>query len=80
MKVKNVVLNVEKNVKVFTKVESDIIIKKNYNPLKESEGLCMEEIKRELNLKERIVIKVFSKTFNKVSNLVRINTLNNIIK
>lgn len=38
-----------------------------------------EEMKS-LNWKERIVVKVFAKTFKKVYNLTRINIVNNMIK
>lgn len=60
---------VEKNLKkVFTKEESNNIIRKKYNPLKakkfEREGLCMkekdillEEIIKQLNFIERIFFK-----------------------
>lgn len=65
MEVKNVVLNVKKNVsKVFTKSEKDIIIEKNYNPLNESEGLFMkekniilEEIEKGLSEQEKELLK-----------------------
>ena len=38
------------------------------------------EIVKELNWKEKIIIKIFNKTFNKVSNLVRVNIVNQMIK
>lgn len=81
---KNVELKTKKDEnlkgKVFTKNDVKGIIKRNYNPLNESEGFYMKEIERELNLKERIIVKLFSKTFNKISNLIRINTFNKMIK
>ncbi len=79
--------------KVFTKEESNIIIKKNYNPFTvnknlRKKGLCMKrienvvlnEIKNELNWKEKIIVRIVNKTFNKVADLIRINTVNNLIK
>ncbi len=81
---KNVELKTKKDEKlegkVFTKNKAKGIMKRNYNPLKESEGFYMKEIEKELNLKERIIIKLFSKTFNKISNLIRINTFNKMIE
>lgn len=40
----------------------------------------MEEIVKELNWKERIIVKLFRRTFNKVSNLVRIDIINSILQ
>lgn len=37
------------------------------------------EIIKELNLREKIIVKLFAKTFNKVANLIRINTVNKLI-
>lgn len=37
-------------------------------------------VKDELNWKERIIVKVFERTFFKVYNISRIITLNNILK
>lgn len=34
---------------------------------------------RELNWKEKIIVKVFKKTFKKVYNIARICTVNNLI-
>lgn len=39
----------------------------------------VEEIKKECNLKERILLKVFRKTFLKVYNIVRIKIVNSIL-
>lgn len=36
--------------------------------------------KNELNWKERIIVKVFKKTFNKVYNIGRIKSINSILK
>ena len=36
-------------------------------------------IKNELNLRERMVVRIFSKTFNKVYNISRTTTFNNIL-
>lgn len=37
------------------------------------------EIIKELNWKEKIIIKVFAKTFEKVVNIVRISVINKLI-
>lgn len=37
-------------------------------------------VKNELNWKERIIVKVFTKTFIKVYNVARIGTINSILK
>ena len=37
------------------------------------------EIVKELNWKEKIIVKVFNKTFKKVADLVRINIVNRLI-
>ena len=37
------------------------------------------EIIKELNWREKIIVKLFAKTFNKVANLIRINTVNKLI-
>ena len=85
----------EINGKVFTRNnEKDIIRKKNnlfiannkkYLQRKgllmeKSEKITLNEVKKELDWKEKIIIRIFNKTFNKVSNLIRINTVNKIIK
>lgn len=47
------------------------------------EGECVMEknvVVKELNFVEKIIVKVFTKTFNKVYNITRINTINKIIK
>ena len=47
------------------------------------EGECVMEknvVVKELNFVEKIIVKVFTKTFNKVYNITRINIINKIIK
>ena len=88
--------NVEKSQKnVFTKNIGKDIINKKYNLFTannkkylQRKGLLMKETKRitlngvtkELNWKEKIIIRIFNKTFNKVSNLVIVNIVNQMIK
>ncbi len=38
-----------------------------------------KEIVKELNWKEKIIVKLFAKTFKKVADLVRINIVNRLI-
>lgn len=71
--------------KVFTKKRNHNIIIKNYNPLKVNFKISerddvMEKLKKELSLKERIIVKLFQNTFNKVYDITRINIVNNLIK
>lgn len=40
----------------------------------------MNDVINELNLKERIIVKVFAKTFNKVYGLTRIQIINHLLK
>ncbi len=40
----------------------------------------IETIKNELNLKERILLKIFPKTFIKVYNISRVNCFNSIYR
>ena len=85
----------EKNGKIFTKKEAKYIIEKKYNlftadneknlqrkglPMKKTEKITLNEIIKELNWKEKIIVMIFNKTFNKIANLVRINTVNQMIK
>ena len=93
---KNVEKKYEKNYeKIFTKNNGKDIIKKKYNlftadneknlqrkglPMKKTEKIILNEVIKELNWKEKIIVMIFNKTFNKIANLVRINTVNNIIK
>ena len=41
--------------------------------------VVLNEIMKELNWKERIIVKVFRKTFIKVANMTRIKVINKII-
>lgn len=83
------------NTNVFTKNMEKGIIGKKYNfftannkeylqrkglSMKETKEITLNEVMKEINWKEKIIIKVFSKTFNKVANLVRINIVNQMIK
>ena len=42
--------------------------------------VVLNEVKKELNWKERIIIKIFTRTFSKIYNIARINIVNEIIK
>jgi len=83
----------KENEKVFTKVENEIIIEKkstcsrvNYIMICKGEGLFMKEnkkkvlteIKEELNLKDRIILHIFPKTFLKIYAIAGKNTFNNM--
>ena len=85
----------EKNKKIFTKNNRKNIIKTKCNfftannkkylqrkglVMRNSEDVTLKEIKNELKWKEKIIIRIFNKTFNKVANLVRINTVDQMIK
>lgn len=88
--------NVEKNnERIFTKNNEKDIIYKKYNLfaannkkylqrkglfMKNTKEIILDEVTKELNWKEKIIVKIFNKTFNKVANLVRINTVNQMIK
>lgn len=39
-----------------------------------------KEVMKELNWKERIVVRIFTNTFNKVYNIGRIKSINGILK
>lgn len=39
----------------------------------------LEEIEKECNFKERILLKVFTKTFVKVYNIARLKVINNLL-
>ena len=83
---------VEEN--LFTKSQTNNIINKKYNPLKvddeiyEREGLFMrgtkdvvlDEVTKGLNWKERAIVRIFSRTFIKVYNELRINIVNAMLK
>lgn len=43
-------------------------------------NVVLNEVKKELNWKERIIVKIFRKTFVKVYNIVRIDTVNSILR
>lgn len=43
-------------------------------------NVVKDEVIKELNRKERIVVKVFSKTFKKVYNKCRIKIVNSMLK
>ena len=43
-------------------------------------NVVLEEVKNELNFKEKIVVKVFAKTFEKVYNITRISISNEFFK
>lgn len=43
-------------------------------------NVILNEIKNELNWKERIIVRIFKKTFLKFYHIVRISILNNILK
>ena len=80
---------------VFTKNEKKGIIKLQYNLfiannnkkklqrkgffMKKAKEIVVNELTEELNWKEKLIVNVFNKTFNKVVNLVRINTVNKMI-
>jgi len=79
--------------KLFTKKGENGKIKKEYSPLKVNyrliykrrDGLYMDkeilkEIKRGLNFKDRITVHINKKTFIKVFNKTRIDTINKLIK
>ncbi len=84
----------KKEKKVFTKNEEKGIIRLRYNLfiannknlqrkgffMKEAKEIVVNELTEELNWKEKLIVKVFNKTFNKVVNLVRINTVNKMIR
>lgn len=42
--------------------------------------VVVNEIIKELNWKEKIIVKIFIKTFKKVYNIGRINTVNSFLK
>lgn len=46
----------------------------------EVEDVVKNEVIKELNWKEKIIIKVFTKTFNKVYNISRINSINAFLR
>ncbi len=85
----------ENNEKIFTKNKKKGIIGKKNDlfaannkkylqrkglVMKNTEDVTLKKIENELKWKEKIIIRIFNKTFNKVANLVRINTVNQMIK
>ena len=40
----------------------------------------LDEIKKDLNWKERIILTIFAKTYIKIYHITRINIINNILK
>ena len=42
--------------------------------------VVIKDVENELNWREKIIIKVFTKTFNKVYNIGRINAINSMLK
>lgn len=85
----------ENNEKIFTKNKKKGIIGKKNDlftannkkylqrkglVMKNTEDVTLKEIENKLKWKEKIIIRIFNKTFNKVANLVRINTVNQMIK
>ena len=84
----------ENNEKIFTKNRGKGIIKKKYNPLNKDKGFyermglymkkekdgVLNEITKELNYVERIIVRIFFKTFVKVYNKTRIDIINKMLK
>lgn len=80
--------------KVFTKKKGNDIISKDNSPFKvnyrliykrrdgiyKMEDEILKEIKKDLNWKERIIVNINKKTFIKVFNKMRIETINKLIK
>ena len=46
----------------------------------EEKNVVLNEVVSELNFRERIIVKVFKKTFIKVCNIQRIIIVNNILR
>lgn len=44
------------------------------------EEVIINEIKKGLNWKEKIIVKIFAKTMKKVYNIARIKTINDLLK
>ena len=92
--VKNEIVN-ENQRKIFTKNDGNSIIDKKYNLfaannkkylqrkglfMKNTKEIILDEVTKELNWKEKIIVNIFNKTFNKVANLIRINIVNQMLK
>lgn len=79
--------------KLFTKKEVKDIINKNYNPLKVNykliykrgsglynmKNVVLEEIRKELDLKGRIILYMFPKTCIKIYGIASKNATNNML-
>lgn len=71
--------NVRKYIKsIFKEKEGKSVVERKYNPYIEDK--ILKEIKKDLNLKECIIVSINKKTFLKVFNKVRIETANKLIK
>ena len=84
----------ENDEKIFTKNIRKDIIKKKYNTLNKDKGFyermglymkkekdgVLNEITKELNYVERIIVRIFFKTFVKVYNKTRIDIINKMLK
>ena len=84
----------ENDEKMFTKNIRKDIIKKKYSPLNKDKGFyermwlymkkekdgVLNEITKELNYVERIIVRIFFKTFVKVYNKTRIDIINKMLK
>ncbi len=79
---------------IFTENNGKIIIKKKYTPLNKDKGfygrkglymreikdVVLDEITKELNFVEKIIVIVFFRTFIKVYNKTRIDIINKLLK
>lgn len=86
--------NFKKWEKAFTKNYGKNIMKKKYNPsnkdkvfyerkglfMRETKDIVLKEITKELNYVERIIVRIFFKTFIKVYNKTRIDIVNSMLK
>lgn len=92
--VKNEIVN-ENRRKIFTKKsKNNIIMSEDYNPsnkgkvfyerkgfvMRETKDIVLKEITKELNYVEKIIVRIFFKTFIKVYNKARINAVNSMLK
>ena len=92
--VKNEIVN-ENRRKIFTKKsKNNIIMSEDYNPsnkgkvfyerkgfvMRETKDTVLKEITKELNYVEKIIVRIFFKTFIKVYNKARINAVNSMLK
>lgn len=56
-----------------------------YSQMRKGEMNCMkdvvlDEVKKELNWKERMIVSIFKNTYMKVYNMIRIETINRLLK